>query len=143
MNENDEFENPHFNYDAIAECSDLLPLTRVLAMRLKAVPFLTLKQFFASLSDKDVQQLNEVVSGYVDGIVSEDEASEVVLLAAMLSKAEACEPDNTEGAYENINKFIIFAMSANLERQNKVIVDWDAASFDEYYDTQPLIYSIE
>lgn len=143
-----------FNYDKISKNSKYLSLTRLLALRLKAQSYLTLSQFFESLSNSDVDELSTLVekfetyrTNFASGnreFLSEATPvfTEVYLLVEMLCRAEGLVPSSLEDVEMFASRFVTIVVMASLERKGLIRVTWKNASMDDTYDDKPLASKI-
>jgi hypothetical protein len=128
-------------YDKIASNKDLMPLTRILALKLKDQQYITMKGFFEMLSNADLAQLCDYVNTVNVG--SEDKhkaAYQMVLLTEMLTRAEGCVCSSHEELNRYLSKFMSLVATASLERQGLICVHWENASLGDEYDDKPLAY---
>lgn len=129
------------HYDKIAANKGLLPLTRLLALKLKDQQYITMKGFFQWLSNADLEQLCDYVNIVNAG--SEDKhkaAYQMVLLTEMLTRAEGCVCTSHEELNRYMAKLMSLVATASLERQGLICVHWENASLGDEYDDKPLAY---
>ena len=112
------------------------PLLRLMCVRLKEEPYMTLGTYFKGLSDRDTLMLADLVEAATT-ILDPWSYQQVTVMAELLSRAEACEAETVEGIKLNARMFCLIAIAANLERRGMVDVVWENASFGpEFLDKQ-------
>jgi hypothetical protein len=124
------------SFDELISDSQHHPLLRLMCVRLKEEPYMTLGTYFKGLSDRDLDMLVGLVEV---ATINLDPWSyqQITVMAELLSRAEACEAETIEGIKMNARMFCLIATAANLERKGMVNVIWEHASFGpEFFDKQ-------
>jgi hypothetical protein len=127
----DENGSLTITYENIIKSKQLMPVTRTLAMDLSMCEYLSVGDFFKSLSDFDVQNLLEISEDE-----NSDKFSEIALIAEMLAGGEGLvsfEGGNTEKGLESfaerINTFCGFIAIESLYRKGLIKVYHENMSF--------------
>lgn len=127
MNDNDDLEEFVVNIDKVINSKNMMPTTRMLAMRLQRNPYTTIKDFLENLSDVELDTLLEVSDQGIDNSAGpvaegEDRFSEIILMAEMLAKAEGLQTSTLEDMTSRTNTLITFLACEGLARQGLVEV---------------------
>lgn len=116
--EDDDF---YLNYKNIAECDWLAPTIRLLAIDLQKSPYISLGDWFKSLSDRSVAELQELSEG-----VAEDDSEsteQLMLLAMMLSSAEGtCDMKSIDTLRKQLSMIVSIITFESLARKGLVRV---------------------
>lgn len=122
-----EIEGYSLNLKKIAEQSDFLAVTRLLASSLTIEPYMTPGKWFKQLSDHDLALLSDVIEAGQDG----DHFEELLLIAEMLAGAEGIDERNLTAATERVNMLTILLTCVSLARKGLVKVNYENMSFGE------------
>jgi hypothetical protein len=126
----DEFS---INYKEVAEATDLIAPIRLLAIDLQKNPYLSLGDWFMSLSSGAFNEINELVELNHEIEDEEDQTKmEVIeqlgLLTMMLARAEGIEGNTMEEFSEQINVFCNTVTCVSLARKGVVKVYYENLS---------------
>lgn len=114
------------------------PITRIVALTLKDHPFMTLKDFFLTLSDHDLFMLSDMVeAGYVQGSLWY--IRQLLVQMEILSRAEMAEATTEERVIENGRYYAVLISAAALERRGFCEVIWENVSFGPEFDGKTVI----
>lgn len=112
-------------------------ITRLLAMKLQKQPYMTLQEFFRDQSANDLMVLGALADG---AMRQEDQAAqELILISEMLSRAEGCEPQNTDEAIDNLSYLVTLIATASLERRGFVEITWGNVSFGKEFANKDFV----
>jgi hypothetical protein len=148
MSDSDDLEDFVINIDKVVKSKNMMPTTRMLAMRLQRNPYTTVKDFLENLSDVELQTLLEVTDDGLDdsaGSVAEgkDRFSELVLMAEMLAKAEGLHTNTLEDMTSRTNTLITFIACEGLARQGLVEVWRENMSLGEDMGDKMIVRRID
>lgn len=101
-------------------------ITKMTAMRLQQMPYMTLGEWFQSLSNNDIIVLNFMTELAITDI---DVLGDLIILTEMLSRAEQAEALNPEDARDNVNFFLVAINCVSLARKGLVKVTYENMSF--------------
>jgi hypothetical protein len=134
----DDFSNFSFELQKVADETSMLAVTRLLATTLTKNPYMRVQDFFVSLSDYDLNILNEIASNIKeeeDGEPVEEygdpHAAEILLIAEMLARAEGVHSQNIEQSTSIMNSFMGFLAVQGLYRKKLVKIYRENFSFGE------------
>jgi hypothetical protein len=111
------------NYEQIIEDVNIPSVIRLLAMRLMMKPMMLIGNFFANLSDTELEELRELAQD------PEVTAPELLLLTMMLSAAEGTSAVTEEELQGHIAGTIIFISTAILHRNGLVTANFQNFSY--------------
>lgn len=136
------------NIDKVVNSKNMMPTTRMLAMRLQRNPYTTIKDFLENLSDVELDTLIEVSEDGLDasaGSVAEgeDRFSELVLMAEMLAKAEGLHTSSLEDMTSRTNTLITFIACEGLARKGLVEVWRENMSLGEDMGDKIIVKKID
>lgn len=148
MSDSDDLKDFVINIDKVVKSKNMMPTTRMLAMRLQRNPYTTVKDFLENLSDVELQTLLEVTEDGLDdsaGSVAEgkDRFSELVLMAEMLAKAEGLHTNTLEDMTSRTNTLITFIACEGLARQGLVEVWRENMSLGEDMGDKMIVRRID
>ena len=148
MSDGDDLKDFVINIDKVVKSKNMMPTTRMLAMRLQRNPYTTVKDFLENLSDVELQTLLEVTEDGLDdsaGSVAEgkDRFSELVLMAEMLAKAEGLHTNTLEDMTSRTNTLITFIACEGLARQGLVEVWRENMSLGEDMGDKMIVRRID
>jgi hypothetical protein len=112
MDQRDEdFSNHGINYNMIAKGGRHLSTTKMLAMRLQQNPYYTVGDFLKSLSQSDLEILQEVAEiATTRGGEEDDRVGDLILISQMLAEAEGTafgmDLDNVISRANSLSTFI-------------------------------------
>lgn len=89
--EDTDFTNFSISYENIISSSNHLAVTRLLAQRIVVNPYYTIGEFLKSLSDSDLDLLQEIAESAVevdDGSEPDDRIGDLILIGQMLAEGE-------------------------------------------------------
>ena len=114
-------------YDNIIKSKDLLPVTRTLALDLSESGYMSVGDFFKSLSDYDVENLLKISENEED-----ERFSEIALMAEMLASGEGLTAFKDIDTFSTrIDQFCSFVVIESLARKGLVKVLHENMSFGE------------
>lgn len=129
MEEN--YENYSVNYSKIGKQSDLLAVTRLLAVDLMAKPYMKVGDFIKNLSDSDLETLCDVCDRANDDS-PDTRFEEIVLISQMLAEAEGVAFDmSLDDIMARTNQMSVFLVIESLHRKGLVKVYHENMSFGE------------
>jgi len=148
MSDSDDLEDFVINIDKVVKSKNMMPTTRMLAMRLQRNPYTTVKDFLENLSDVELDTLIEVSEDGLDesaGSVAEgeDRFSELVLMAEMLAKAEGLHTSSLEDMTSRTNTLITFIACEGLARKGLVEVWRENMSLGEDMGDKMIVRRID
>ena len=148
MSDGDDLKDFVINIDKVVKSKNMMPTTRMLAMRLQRNPYTTVKDFLENLSDVELQTLLDVTEDGLDdsaGSVAEgkDRFSELVLMAEMLAKAEGLHTNTLEDMTSRTNTLITFIACEGLARQGLVEVWRENMSLGEDMGDKMIVRRID
>lgn len=138
MNNNEFFEEGGsfvVNLDKISKHKSLSRITRVLAIDLQENPYLTLGQFYRSLSNQEVDDLSKLCERTDD-----DAVSEVLLLTEMLARAEGIASTDIDDMSEKVNAFVVMTAGVGLTRKGLVKAYYDNMTLDLHANKNKVIF---
>lgn len=136
----------HYTVDLhkIAQENNFLSLTKILATKLQSVPYLTIGEFFSSLSTDDLETLKEVCDNE-----EHPNYEELVLLTQMLSCAEGStieavnEVEYLSILTERMKSLVVYVCLESLHRQEMVELNRHHMSFGDDYKDKPIALPTE
>lgn len=148
MDSNDDLADFEIVYENVTKDERLTCVTRQLAKRLTSSPYLTLGDFFQSLSNEDLDVLMSLVeqADFENDSPTEqnfDAASEVLLLTEMLVRAEGVDRSNHKDIMERCYAFAVIAAGCALGRKGLVKVYYENMSFGSEYSDKKLFKLID
>ena len=148
MSDGDDLKDFVINIDKVVKSKNMMPTTRMLAMRLQRNPYTTVKDFLENLSDVELQTLLDVTEDGLDdsaGSVAEgkDRFSELVLMAEMLAKAEGLHTNTLEDMTSRTNTLITFIACEGLARKGLVEVSRENMSLGEDMGDKMIVRRID
>lgn len=132
----DDFSNFSIELQKVADEPSMLAVTRMLATTLTKNPYMRVQDFFISISDYDLNILNEIASNIKEEEEYEEEysdshAAEILLIAEMLARAEGVNSQNIEQSTTIMNSFMGFLAVEGLYRKKLVKIYRENFSFGE------------
>ena len=131
----------HVSLSTVANSSEMMAVTRLLAIDLQNNPYLSVGDFFKKISDADLQLLTDVVDEGEENV----HFSELLLLSHMLAMAEGLGPkfENIDIVTERVNAFCMFVAIESLHRKKLVKVHHENMSFGEDMKSKVVVERIE
>lgn len=103
-----------------------LTVTRLLAASLMVNPYMTIGDFFQSISDEDLQTLVEKVD---ELDFSTDKAGDVLLITMMLAQAEGSPAQNFDELHNHLTAMCVFIAGTSLVRKGLATAYYKNMSF--------------
>ena len=130
------------NHAAVIKSKDSLAVTKLLAVDLMARPYMQVGDFFQKISTADLNTLMEIIGGN-DGIHTNPQFGELILIAEMLATAEGLSNSETiDMMTDRANQLISFVLIVSLERKGLVKVHYNNMSFGEEYGDKIVVEKI-
>lgn len=123
----ENIENLTIAYDRISTNKSFTSVTRNLATKLTTRMYLSLKDFFQELSDKEFDELIYLIQVYEH---DENAQCELILLTEMLSRAEGIVSSDEKTVSENCGYFVMVVAGVSLERKGVIRILYDNLTFD-------------
>lgn len=116
------------NYPRVLSDPDLSCVVKNTARQLMESSYMTLKDFFTSLSDSDIVQLMDMVDNAENNSTY---LKNLLLLSEMLARAEGTDELDDEASYKNLNYFCALITCISLERKGLVKVKHENMTFGD------------
>lgn len=134
MNKDDDSEDLEFNsessftinYKQVASDKNMSRLIRCMAIDIMENPYTSIGDFFAKLTDDEVQDLVERCED-----TENPQFAEIVLMAEMLAVAEGLDPGNEDDIHMRTNQFCVLIACESLGRKGLAKVFRENMSFGE------------
>jgi hypothetical protein len=124
--DNGGFGGYHVNLPEVAKSTDCLAITRLLATKIMAQPYMTVEEFLTGLSDSDVSQLVNVIND------QEQNFEDILLMAEMVASAEGLSnSDSFESMKFRMAQLTTFIIVESLARKGLCRVFRENMSFGE------------
>ena len=127
-------ENAPFtvNYEVIANDDSMPPFLRSLAFDVRKSTYMRPGDFFKKARDSDIEYIMESLDAASFDDAGEDEnVTNVILLAIMLSSAEGVEIRNEDDMHQRTNQLAMMAAMTSLARKGLIRVYYENMSFGE------------
>lgn len=116
------------NLDKVIESPDFCSIVKMTAVKMKKNPYMTLGDFFKSLTLTDLTVLNLIVTMAIE----EDDVQSIdnlIVLVEMLSRAEGTETDEIKTATSNVNYFCTLVTLCSLAHKGLIKAVYENMSF--------------
>ena len=124
------------NYPEILKNKDVMSVTKLLAHRLMANPYITVGEYIQQLADADLDTLQHCIEA--------EQYEDIILIAEMLATAEGCDQSPDFDAFkERANGLVGFLTVESLGRKGLVKVYHENMSFSEDMKDKLLVEKID
>jgi hypothetical protein len=113
------------NYEQVMQDGNLPTTIKLLAARLLMNPHMLVGNFYANLSDNELEELRELIDD------PDAAASELLLLTLMLSAAEGAVAISEEELESQMRATMIFISTSGLHRKGMVTAHFESFSYGE------------
>jgi hypothetical protein len=130
----DDLSNIRINYDKIIESTEMLSVTRMLAIDIKKNPYTTVGDFIKNLSDGDLGMLLDIIDrDNMDDDVAENNVhlSDIMMIAEILARAEGLETNDLEDITKRMQMMSIYIVIESLTRKGLVKPHYHNMSFGD------------
>jgi hypothetical protein len=136
-------ENGSFivNLEQIIASKDILAVTKMTALEIKADGYLTVGRYLQRLSDFDLHDLMSICENVKDE--QNDQIGDVLLIAEMLATAEGLEPGTPAGIAQRMNAFIMLLTIESLHRKGLVKAHHNNMSLGEDAGNKVIVEKIK
>lgn len=119
-----DLEGHSVNLAKVSDCTDMLAVTRILAMDMQSNPYTTVGHFIKNLTYADLMTLAEIDS-------STDDFQNIILIAEMLASAEGVMEKTLDDVTQRASMMMTFLTCETLYRKGMVDVFHDNMSFGD------------
>lgn len=132
-------EDQHYtvNLHKVAEQTDYLAVTRLLANSLIKNPYMRVCDFVGNVSDCDLEILLDIYEEGCKVDLSDDVDSrleEFIIIAEMLAIAEGLDWSSANDAVKRTNQLSVFLTLESLKRKSLIKLHYENMSFGEDFD---------
>lgn len=113
-------------YSEVAKSKGTLAVTQLLATRMMASPYCTVKDFFDMLSDNDLHKLLMIAEDQED-----ENFGDLILISEMIATGEGLESGTLTESTNRVNLLVSFCAAESLGRKNLVKVHRENMSFGQ------------
>lgn len=131
MSEMNNLDKYSIAYDKIVNDTDMLPSTRLLALKLQHNPYMTVGDFLNGLSDDELFTLLEIADQLIINFEDCVHGRDVVLISEMLVRAEGLVSITEEEVAHRTNALCSFLACEGLARRGLVKIYRERMSFGE------------
>jgi len=132
MEEFDENGPITVNYELIANDDNMPPFLRSLAFDVRKCTYMRPGDFFRKARDADIDYIMESLdAANYEGADEDENVTNVILLAIMLSTAEGVEIKDEEDVHERTNQLAVMTAMTSLARKGLIRVYYENMSFGE------------
>jgi len=127
MDEFNEEETFHINYQKVIDEKSMLSITRLLASEMSKNPYTSVGDYLKNMSDADLHLLNSIIEYGEHHQNFED----IMLISEMLATGEGLERGNLSAIHQRTNQFLMFITCESLFRKGLIKLHRENMSFGD------------